>query len=150
MTEPEHTTTRPYGGATAPQAEAEQVCGRKLPAELFQLKLWGVRLVVIREEVERKHGSIILVNPEKFPKSVGWVIAVGPEVGLVNLSRPGWSPYPPEELLLQKVLFGRYAGMAIPVQVEPGTPDAKAFADFAKDDTTPAVMITDGDILANY
>ena len=145
--------TLPAGkAAIALQASAETVCGRKLPTELFNLgELWWRRIIVIREPPEVKHGSIILVRPEKHPKSTGWVIAVGPDVGQPTFdSNRGASPYLPEELILRRVLFGRYAGMPIPVQVESGEPDFDELKDFASDETTPALMMTDMDIYASF
>ena len=151
MAEQPYFNTLPPGEvAIADQGIAEQVIGRKLPAELFTIELWGRRVIVIREPPERKHGSIILVNPEKHPKSTGWVIMAGPDVGTPTFDPlRGPSPFLPSELLLRRVLFGRYAGLPMPVQLDPQAKDAEELGDFASDADTPALMLTDMDILAN-
>lgn len=133
--------------AVANKIMAEAAVGRILPVELFMLQLWGRRVIVVREEAEAKIGSIIIPERNQAAKSAGWVISCGPEVGMPEHGVAGWSPYSPKDLLLKKVFFGRYAGIALPVmaQNEDGTWEVPR-----SDMESEYIMMTDLDILANF
>lgn len=135
----------PNKGAVADHAAAELVVGCKLPSELFELKLWGRRVIVVREPAEVKVGSIIIPERHQSAKSAGWVISCGPEVGTFT---PGcdWAPFYPKDLLLKKVFFGRYAGTALPVvrATDEGIEVPRL------SDECDYIVMMDMDILANF
>ena len=141
----------------ANKAVAEKVCGRRLPGELFQLDLWGRRVLICREPSERRYGSIILPTNDQYEKSAGWILACGELVGLPEPGAPGWSPYNPDMLLLKKVFFRKWAGEGIPVLEDPDdktdeeldeeVQSGRASGD-SDDNESTFVLMTDLDILA--
>jgi len=120
----------PFAVAEAPKAAvadrgaAQVVCSRDLPAELFTAAPLGRRILVVRELPEDKVGSIIVPDTvqDKHPKSAGWVISAGPFVGEFEGSFAQLCHYRAEEILLRKFLFGRWAGIGVPVVDKDGRP----------------------------
>ena len=136
--------------AIAHPDDAAAVVGRRLPDDLFKFVPWGRRLIVVREPPELTYGSIIIPASVRSDqqKSVGWVISAGPDVGFADLSGrtpAGLSPVNATEILLRKVLFGKYAGTPFLVQ------DAKDVDDLYQDrdqkHLNPYILMTDADIL---
>ncbi len=85
-----------------------------LDPEVFNLSVTGARLLVVRDEAESSVGGIVI--PEtvrlKNPPGSGWVVSVGPAVGIA-----GTSQYPfgldcdhPTDLLCKRIIFGMYSG----------------------------------------
>ena len=109
-------------GAVADRQAAEVVCGRPLPKELFEPSWWGRLVLVVREETEKMIGSIVLpeTSQDRNPKSLGWVISAGPLVGSWEPGLKNQCPFGPDEILLRKVMFGRYSGIGVPVVTEDG------------------------------
>lgn len=96
----------------APREMIERLAGRTLPDEVFKLRPWGRRILVVRQEGPEEIGGIWLPDQAKEPLSVGWVVAVGPLVGTPHPEYGGWIG-DPVDLLGRKVLFGKYAGQAL-------------------------------------
>ena len=121
--------------AKASKSEAEAVVGRPLPVELFEFdQIWGRRVLVVCESPEVLYGSIVIpiAALAREPRTTGWVVACGPWVGTPEQGLPGWSPFPPEELLLKRVLFSAFAGTDLPVTQDPGKMSNKEFAEWVE------------------
>lgn len=95
------------------QNEAEQVTGyRPLPAELFDHLPLGRRIIVVREKPRERHGLIIVPEKSRAPRTSGWVIAAGPDIGLPNTltAAAGRWPWPPVTILGAQIVFPFYSG----------------------------------------
>jgi len=135
-------------------AVVEAVSGVKLPDEALEFdQLWGRRILVVREPPDKHKGLIEIPDPARTRKVTGWVIACGVEVGIpvpTDQVRPGYSPFPPEELLLKRVLFSAYAGQPVTFTVDGDHPNYAELRDFERDQTTPLLLMTDLDIMWSY
>jgi co-chaperonin GroES (HSP10) len=138
------------------RSDAETLTGyASLPPELFETLPLGRRIYVIREKTRDKEGSIILPEQSQEARSVGWVVAAGPDIGLPSTMPAGgrW-PWAPHTILGTKVVFGAWKGQALkpdfddptlPWVLEAGGPRS------VKDDAgSPFRIITDMDIFAVY
>ncbi len=106
----------PRGPILGARSKLEKVVGRELPAVFWESPgfcLWGPRVLVARVEPIRKVGSIEIPDRYQTPLSEGWVLAAGPQVDFQT--EYGGCPYPPEDLIGRKVLFGKYSGQALKV-----------------------------------
>lgn len=150
----------PFAPAKASKAAAEQVVGRELPDELFDMdQVWGRRILVVCESPEAMYGHIVIPKHlrDREPKTTGWVTAAGPWVGTPAPGSNGWSPFTPQELLLKRVLFSAYVGHELPVAKDPGKLSNKEFAEWVESEgggdrvlARPYLIMTDLDIFWSY
>ena len=136
--------SEPIGFWMADPTKLEAVCGFPIHPEVFTVKPFGNRLVVVREEVKAfsatchacgkrnltvspsrecaycgKPGLVSLEIPSQARDlpSVGWVVSVGPEACLPN--PPRTIPMDGLDLLGCRVLFATYGGNTLGIG-EPG------------------------------
>ena len=131
--------------AIADQKAAELACGRDLPSELFEMKLLGRRILVVRELPEEKTVAGIIIPDtvqDKHPKSAGWVVSAAPFVGEFEGSFAVFAHFLPQEILLRKFLFGRYAGIGLPVMGKDGR--TRGSTDYGPE----FIMMLDEDLMA--
>ena len=138
--------------AIAHPDDAAKAIGRRLPDDLFKFVPWGRRLIVVREPPELTYGRIIIPASVRTDqqKSVGWVISAGPDVGGPDNSGrtpAGVSPVGPEDILLRKILFGKYSGTPFLVRELEQDRVTDLYKDRDSQLLNPYVLMTDADIL---
>ena len=83
---------------------------------VWDYRPWGHRCVMLRQPPdERSPGGIIIPEKARDLMAVGWIVSVGPEVHLRDVSRyASVVPYSnPLDLVGEKVIIGRFAGMQL-------------------------------------
>ena len=96
------------------KAKLEKIIGRELPEAVFDLKPWGHRIIVVREDpVKITEGGIHIPDAAVRPVAAGWVLSVGHCVGLERMGSVGFCPFEREYLLGTKVVFAAHAGVNI-------------------------------------
>ena len=105
----------PAGPLIAQRAPFERLVGREIPEAVFQFWPWGRRIIVARATPDRRSkGGIYYPDQTIEPPTRGWVLSVGPDVGLYTADLGG-CPFRREQLLGCEVLFGCYAGQPLHV-----------------------------------
>jgi len=117
----------------------EETSGLPLNEKILQLSPQGNRIIVMVNPPPDEFGGLVLPDEWKSGEKSGsgWVVAVGPTVGL-NVPHPNGplTDMAPWLLLYKQVIFGSYAGKIIRVDF------------YDRQTKSPFIMLTDRDIWA--
>jgi hypothetical protein len=113
VTEPKDIQFKGEVGCRVSHGEAERISKQKIMLRALDWMPLGSRLIVVKDPVPEKIGSIILSINERDMHSMGtgWIIAAGPDAGKIHLAPIGnLAVQDPRDLLGLHVMFGVHAG----------------------------------------
>lgn len=101
------------------RAEIERLSNQRIHPRAFDLEPLGNRLLVVLDPAPATYKGIVIPEGVRKTENMGggWVIAVGPDVGMVAVPYPGGPKLnEPNDLLGCHVIFGSYVGKTIRFQ----------------------------------
>lgn len=103
-----------YPPVTTTKAEVEEAIGHPIPEDVWNLKPWGHRVIVRRDDALAKYGAIYIPEDAKMAPASGFVISIGPDVGTPLGNFNGECPLlNTRDLIGCSVTFGRWAGSTL-------------------------------------
>jgi co-chaperonin GroES (HSP10) len=103
-------------------AECRERAYKRIPHpirdEVWSFRPWGHRCVMLRRPPDEKSpGGIVIPARAQELMAVGWIVSIGPEVHLRDVSRyASVVPYGnPLDLVGEEILIGRFAGQQLPL-----------------------------------
>ncbi len=94
--------------------ELEAVIGQAIPDDVWDWEPWGHRVLLIRDLSPDMVGSIVIPANARDTLAAGFVVKVGPDVGLTTSKFNGDAPFVnPGDMVGSHVIFGRWCGKTI-------------------------------------